>query len=159
MPVVVVLLATVVGFFIYKQTFSTPVTVTTEGSVNPTNIRASFAVFTNGTFRTFSDSKYHNLSPAVYIKSQNPNVVTVEIGGVVWGDFFETLPMKLDSSCLTTGTGQKFCSGSSGTLKFYINGSLDQNALSRKIEDGDKLLVSFGSESESEIEAQFSQIP
>ena len=122
------------------------------------DIKAGFAIFTNGTYRIFSDKKYHNLSQEVYIESQNPNIVVVKNAETTWGDFFKTLPMKLEKDCLTTGTGQLFCTGESGELKFYINNTQNQDALTKKISNGDKLLVTFGSK-ESNLKYELSQIP
>jgi hypothetical protein len=51
--------------------------------------------------------------------------------------------MKLTKDCLTTGTGQVFCTGESGTLKFFINGAGDPNALEKEINEGDLLKVIF----------------
>ncbi len=124
------------------QQSTTSATDTRQG----VDIQASFAIFTNGTKRIFTDSKYHNRSPDVYIESENPDVVKVKKTGSTWDDFFKTLPMKLDKQCLTTGTGQVFCSNNNVTLKFYLNGQLDQDALNKVITNGDKLLVSYGTE-------------
>ena len=130
-----------------------------EKSSIPQDIKASFAIFTNGTFRVFTSVMYHNLSEDVYISAENPHIVRVKKTSITWGDFFDSLPMELDAICLTTGTGQTFCSGTSETLKFYINGKFDEEALGREIGEGDQLLVSFGDETDSEIEEQLKQIP
>src|SRR3990172_6251669 len=55
--------------------------------------KAAFAIFTNGTFRIFTDPRYHNLSSDVYIESTNPNIVLIQREGITWNDFFKTLPM------------------------------------------------------------------
>lgn len=124
-----------------------------------TDTRASFAIFTNGTFRIFTDSMYHNLSEDAYIDSKNPNIIQVKISETTWGDFFKTLPFELNRNCLTTGTGQKFCDGQNGKLRFFINGKEDPEALGKVINHEDKLLVTFGSESESQIKNQLEKIP
>lgn len=121
--------------------------------------KASFAIFTNGTFRIFTDPRYHNKSQDVYINPDNPNIIVVKKEDITWGDFFKTLPMSLTKDCLTTGTGQRFCTGEAGFLGFYINGEKVDNVLDREISDGDNLLVSFGTQNEKEIEDQLSQIP
>ena len=121
--------------------------------------RASFTIFTNGTLRIFTDSRYHNLSPDVYIESPNPNIVHIKKAGITWDDFFKTLPMKLEDDCLTTGTGQVFCTNETSALKFYLNEQLDAAALSRVINPGDKLLVSYGPLNDPAIEYQLEQIP
>lgn len=138
-----------------------PAPTTSNVDVEPqeVDIKAGFAIFTNGTFRIFTDPKYHNLSSDVYIEPINPNIVNIKKSGTAWNDFFKTLPMQLSKECLITGTKQTFCTGSSGKLKFYINGLEDPNALETEIKQGDKLLVSFGDETEAEIEVQLSKIP
>ena len=121
--------------------------------------RASFTIFTNGTLRIFTDPRYHDLSSDVYIESPNSNIVNVKKARITWDDFFKTLPMKLTSDCLTTGTGQVFCTNETRTLKFYLNEQLDAAALSRVINPGDKLLVSYGPLNDPAIEYQLEQIP
>ncbi len=116
--------------------------------------QASFAIFTNGTLRVFTAAMYHNLSTEVYIAANNPNQIQIKKAGVNWNDFFSTLPFKLTHECLTTGTGQTFCNGSNGTLKFYINGILSDDALNRQINQGDKMLITYGNESEVQIQQQ-----
>lgn len=156
---IVLLLAAI--FFVYgsritenqeKRLLATP-TQSVQQSVEKA---ATFAIFTNQTVRIFTDPKYHNQSEDVFIQAENPQTVHVKKQGTTWGDFFNTLPMKLEKECLTTGTGQVFCTGSSGALSFYINGKKDADALDREINDGDKLLVSFGSE--TDIQNQLRQI-
>ncbi|MEK7168543.1 MAG: hypothetical protein AAB532_02245 [Patescibacteria group bacterium] len=120
---------------------------------------ASFAIFTNGTFRIFTAPMYHNLSSDVYIKADNPNTVYVKRSDITWNDFFKTLPFALTKECLTTGTKQTFCTDTNGRLKFYVNGNEDFNALDKYIENGDKLLVTYGKENELQIQKQLQQVP
>lgn len=137
-------------------------TTNTNGVIQPASIettnRAAFAIFTNGTYRIFSDSKYHKLSTDVYIEEENPNILIVKKKGITWSDFFNTLPMKLSKDCLVTGTGQKFCNKEGGKLNFYINGENDYLALDKEIKNGDTLLVSFGI-NQNNLKEELSQIP
>ena len=157
-----ILIALIVGLFIFSLKPETKQEVTHTPSSNANEVtekKASFAIFTNGTFRIFTAAMYHNRSGDVFIEASNPNIVNVKKKGLTWGNFFKTLPMELTNECLITGTKQTFCTNDSQTLKFYINGKLDINALEKKIKEGDKLLVSYGDESDSEIEKQLEQIP
>lgn len=106
-------------------------------------IKAYFKIITSGQIRIFTDSKYHNKSEDVYIGMPDPSVVKVTKTGITWDDFFKTLPIKLSKDCLTTGTGQLFCTGDKGTLKFYLNDVEDKDLLDREIKDGDKILIEF----------------
>lgn len=114
-------------------------------AVKEVNIQASFAIFTNGTLREFTDSKYHNQAKDVFIQSDNPNIVRVKKEGITWDDFFKTLPMKLSKDCLLTGTKQTFCTDDNKTLRFFLNGKEDKNVLDKEIGNGDKLLVTYAS--------------
>lgn len=121
--------------------------------------QASFAIFTNGTRRIFTDQKYHNQSKGAFLQGENPNIVHVKKDTITWDDFFKTLPMQLTKECLVTGTQQTFCTGTNGTLKFYRNGKEDKDALNKVIKNGDQLLVSYGSENENQIQQQLQQTP
>lgn len=121
--------------------------------------KASFTIYTNGTFRIFSASMYHNLSKDVYIEASNPNLVNVKKANASWRDFFATLPMKLDENCLITGTKQTFCTNDKYVLQFYLNGEKDQSALDQPIKPGDKLLVIYGKENSPSIQQQLESIP
>src|SRR3990172_4396271 len=71
---------------------------TQESSSQPQaniDITASFEIYTLGTKRIFTDSKYHNQSSDVYIEFSNASLIKVKRRGTIWGDFFATLPMKL----------------------------------------------------------------
>ena len=107
------------------------------------NFEASFQIVTQGVVRSFKNSKYHQRSPEVYLLAEEPTVVHANMTGITWDDFFKTLPMKLTKDCLTTGDGEIFCSGSNGTLRFYLNDKEDPDLLDREIKDGDKALITF----------------
>lgn len=137
----------------------TPTMVVIKMEQNQNDFAASFGIFTLGTARTFNQSMYHNLSPEVYIEKSNSNLVHVKKPGVTWDYFFKTLPFLLTKDCLTTGTGQSYCSDQINQLKFYINGIYDPNALERVISPRDNLLVSYGPKNDSLIKTQLQQIP
>lgn len=123
------------------------------------DFKALFLIFTNGTKRIFTDSKYHNRSADIFITAENPEVLYIKKTGLTWGDFFKTLPapMKVEKTCLHTGTGQSFCNSDNQTLKFYVNRRLDTDALSKEIKKGDELLISFGPKEDSQIEKELNQ--
>ena len=123
------------------------------------NYRASFAIFTNGLNRSFTAAMYHNLSDDTFITSDNPNIVLVKKPGITWGEFFDTLPFSLKKDCLTTGTGQTFCTNETAVLQFYLNGERENDLLSREIKDGDRALITYGEEKASVIQKQLEQVP
>jgi hypothetical protein len=142
-----------------QTTPSKETTATPQESTRTTPYFAAFLIFTNGTRRVFTSPQYHNLSEMVYISNPNPSVITVADSESTWGDFFSTLPMGLSDTCLTTGTGQVFCDGQGGELRFFLNNQESSEILSKKINPLDKLLITYGNSSESAILQQFAQIP
>lgn len=161
--IIVIVVLAAVGYFLLKgssgvrNSTQVPTEKTTEHQ--EVQIKASFAIFTNGTFRTFTADRYHNLSEEVFLTPNSPNTVTVTKTGITWKEFFNTLPMEVTKDCLTTGLNQTFCTNDEKTLKFYLNGERYSSALEKEIEDGDKLLVSYGNESDQEIFGQIQRIP
>lgn len=130
----------------------------------PTNYSASFLIFTNGTKRIFTGSMYHNLSPDVFIQNPNPAIIQVKKADTTWKDFFSTLPMGLTATCLVTGTGQTFCndqqqSSTSARLHFILNGNENPEVLDEVIQPEDKLLISFGRLTNTQLQLQYDQIP
>ena len=107
------------------------------------NFTASFEIYTLGTKRIFTDKKYHNLTEDVYITSEEPSIIYVKKSGIKWSEFFATLPMKLEKDCLTTGTGQVFCTSEKNKLKFYVNDMEDPDALDKEIDEDGKLKVIY----------------
>lgn len=167
--IIAIVVVAIGSILLFKQTKlekSKPLTALPSISKSPTkkpdenvDYKAAFAIFTNGTFRIFTAPMYHNQSNDAYIEVKNPNIVRVKKEGTKWNDFFITLPFKLTKDCLTTGTGQTFCNGNNGRLRFYINGKEDTTALDKKISNGDRLLVTYGDENEQKIEEQIQKIP
>ncbi len=156
------------GYFLFNQkvknrkevvpTRSSKNTIKVSSTPTEADYVAGFLIYTNGTRRIFTASMYHDLSEDIYIDSRNPNVVNVKKPNQTWNDFFKTLPFSLTKDCLITGTGQTFCTGQNGDLKFYINGKNDPDVLNKIIEENDRLLVSFGSESKQGIEDQIQEL-
>jgi hypothetical protein len=161
----IILLAGFSFFFLSQTKTAPPAQIGIDGKAEPSNAvgekvdhKASFAIYTNGTLRIFTDPKYHNLSSDVFIEATSPNTVNVKKTGITWGDFFKTLPMKLDKNCLITGTGQVFCSNGAGTLKFFINGEKNDDALQEEIKDGSEMLVSFGPKNDPNVTSQLEKL-
>lgn len=150
--VIVVVIALIAGYFIFQSNKTITNTLPQQNNLiapdadNPTpeqtNFTARFEIYTNGTKRIFTDTKYHNLSPDVYITKNDPSIIYVK-KAVTWGDFFQTLPMSLTKECLTTGTGQLFCTNENQKLQFIINHKEDPDALDRLINQNDKLQVVY----------------
>lgn len=108
-----------------------------------TRFTARFEIYTNGTRRTFAQPMYHRLSEDVYIDLPDPSIVHVSRAGTTWGDFFATLPLTLTPTCLTTGSGDTYCTDDAGKLNFSLNDVEAPDALTQTIKADDVLIISY----------------
>ncbi len=160
---ILVFLVTVALLLVLLKKKNPPFSIDTHSlSPSPTisskfqRYQASFTIYTNGTKRIFTDPKYHNTSEQVYITAEDPSRLTVTQSQTSWKDFFNSLPspMKVENNCLTTGTGQVFCSNTSSSLKFFLNGKRDNNVLDKMIQPYDHLVISYGPLDDSNVSEQ-----
>ena len=145
---VIIILLLLFGLIVFNNSqsskISNPVPTPTPTFLDEKiNLKASFTIITGNIIRSFKAEKYHNQSSDVYIQSDDPTTIHVKKAGVTYDDFFKTLPMKLTSDCLVAGDGETLCSGSSGTLKFYLNDTETPDLLEKQIKEGDKALIKF----------------
>jgi hypothetical protein len=104
---------------------------------------ARFEIYTNGTKRIFTDSKYHRQSADIYIENPDPHLMYVKKPNLTWNDFFKTLPFSVKKECLVTGTKQTFCNTETKRLYFYLNGQEEPDALDKVILANDSLRVEY----------------
>jgi hypothetical protein len=159
---VAVILIAILGSVAYQRYKPSPEVETQIQQISETKsfvpFSARFMIYTNGTKRIFTDSKYHNRSQDVYITLEDPSLIQVKKEGTTWQEFFDTLPapMKVTKNCLYTGSGQTFCSNETSKLLFFINGNVEPNVLEKEINPNDQLMITFGNLSEEEIKSELS---
>ena len=66
--------------------------------------------------------------------------------------------MKLNSTCFVTDTGNEFCNEGDKTLKFYVNNQSSDIFDDYEFHDLDKVLISYGNETDSQIQTQLASI-
>ncbi|HIG96763.1 MAG TPA: hypothetical protein HA230_00230 [Candidatus Aenigmarchaeota archaeon] len=74
------------------------------------------------------------------------DVIHMHATGVTLWLFFRSVEMNFNSSCLSLRDGQKFCNGAGKTLKFYVNGEPNAQWGNYVLNDGDRILISYGNE-------------
>src|SRR3972149_9373537 len=82
----------IIGWQLYSKQTNAPEQTVIAVPSKLTDFTASFAIYTNGTKRTFTAAMYHNQSPDVFIESQDPGIVRVKKTGITWDGFYATLP-------------------------------------------------------------------
>jgi hypothetical protein len=71
---------------------------------------------------------------------------------------FESLPVSFDENCFEFQNGRSFCTNDDYELVFYINGKQMSDIRDYEIMEDDRILISYGTETPEELEAQLLQL-
>ena len=114
-----------------------------------------------GTFFDFSSPAYQIKSSWIHFEAQDGTTIHRHSTGVTLGFMFESLGIGLDDECYTfkgTGGDRVFCTNEDFSLKFFINHQPVPNLTDYVFEDGDKILISYGAETQEQIDSQLTQL-
>lgn len=129
---------------------------------------ADFALFINGEQFNFDQPQFVSndgdlIAADVHIHPKRYSVVHVHYTNSTWARFFDTLGFTLtdpsiegitgDTTCLTMPSGEKHCNGAGGSLKFFVNGVQVNGIAGTTINDLDRVLISYGTETPAQVAA------
>ncbi|MBI2664663.1 hypothetical protein HYX10_04985 [Candidatus Woesearchaeota archaeon] len=123
---------------------------------------ADFKVYISGEEIDFSQQKYFVKSRFIHVENDvqgdSGKVLHMHASGVPLWVFFESVGMKFNESCFVTDGREAHCNNNGRTLSFYTNGKQNPEYESYVFQDGDRILISYGSENGEEIKKQLSSI-
>lgn len=141
------------------------------GPPEPVHFHANFALFVDGQRVDLSGDEYmeevgacktgERILPTerAHLHNNNPDVAHVHHEGVTWGHLLANLGYGLGQEYLALKGGAVLTEGEGRTLKLILNGQPQFAVDNELIQSGDRLLVSFGPESEAEvIRTQFPRV-
>ncbi|HLC76696.1 MAG TPA: hypothetical protein VJH04_00675 [archaeon] len=122
-----------------------------------THEHADFAVFLNGEQYDFSQERFMTfnnteLSELVDLHDMKGNIIHKHAKGITLGYFFGTLGIKFSSTCFVAES--EYC----GPLKMFVNGQPNYDFGDYKFNDLDRILISYGDETEEQIANQISSV-
>ena len=127
------------------------------GSAGSAHLHADIKVYVNGNQIDFSQPMYQLQSNLVHFEGGDGDVIHVHATGMTIGYALKTLGINFSPNCISVGNNN-FCNGGTKTLKFYVNGRPNIVFGNYEIRNLDKILVSYGSENETAIQAQLDSI-
>ncbi len=114
--------------------------------------------------RIFGD-KFDFSSPAFQIKSswihfegQDGDTIHRHSTGLTLGYLFETLGITVNDECFIFPDGRQFCNNDDYSIKFFINHEQVPNIHDYIGNENDRVLISYGKESQEEIEDQLREL-
>src|SRR3990167_7983404 len=132
---------------------------------------ANFAVYIKGVKEQFKGFQYYEETEAACTLEQieSPSerahmhdsvndVVHIEDHLVTWGNFFQNLGWGLGNDYLKAAD-KIYTPDKQNKLTFILNGKPIESMAGQVIQDRDKLLISYGSETSARLQEQFKTIP
>lgn len=151
---VIAAIAILAGFGIYNYTQHPPRTAG-FGVVGSAHEHAAFKLFINNEEPVnFGQSQYNVMSSYIHFEDNNGAIIHRHATGVDLGFLFESIKMKFDDHCITLLNGTSYCNEGDKTLKFFVNGVRNDVYGKYVLKDQDKILLTYGNETQEQIEGQ-----
>jgi len=147
-----------VGFAVYNYAQHPPRNAN-FGAVGSEHEHAAFKLFINNVEPIdFAQNQYQVKSRYIHFEANNGALVHRHATGVDIGFLFESFGMKFDNNCFTLDNGTSYCNDGDKTIKFYVNGVRNQMYDKYVLEDGDRILITYGNETPEQIDAQLNTL-
>ena len=131
--------------------------ITGIGALGSTHIHADVKVYIDGKAIDFSGQKYQLATSYIHFEEGVGEVIHIHATGLTAGHMLNSLKIPLDGGCITV-EGIKHCQDSKNLLKLYVNGKKADSINDYVFQDLDKILISYGPETPSEVQKQLDSV-
>ena len=106
----------------------------------------------------FGVPSYQIKSSWIHFEESDGITIHRHASGVALGYLFDTLNIGINNECYMFPDGRNFCTNEDYSLKYYINHQLVKDVNDYVIEDDDRILITYGSETPEQIEEQLVEL-
>ena len=106
----------------------------------------------------FSATSYQVKSAWIHFESSDGEIIHRHASGVTTGYLFENLGITIKTDCFIFSDGRQFCTNEDYSLKYYINHQAVSDINNYVLEEEDRILITYGSESREQIEEQLEEL-
>ena len=106
----------------------------------------------------FAATTYQIKSSWIHFEESDGNTIHRHSSGVTLGYLFGTLGIGIDEDCYDFADGRQFCTNEDYSLKYFINGDSVNSINDYVVQNDDRILISYGSETEEQIIAQLNEL-
>ena len=128
------------------------------GKLGDEHEHASLLVRIFGDKFDFSATTYQIKSSWIHFEESDGNTIHRHSSGVTLDYLFGTLGLDIDEDCYIFGDGRQFCTNEDYSLKYFINGDSVNDINDYVVQDDDRILISYGSETEDQIADQMNEL-
>ena len=106
----------------------------------------------------FAATTYQIKSSWIHFEESDGNTVHRHSSGVTLDYLFGTLGIGIDEDCYIFADGRQFCTNEDYSLKYFINGDSVNDINDYVVQDDDRILISYGGETEAQITDQLNEV-
>jgi len=154
----IVLIVGYASFTFVTMGTDTPGAPPGAGKLGDEHEHASMLVRIFGDKFDFSATTYQIKSSWIHFEESDGDTIHRHSSGVTLDYLFGTLGLDIDEDCYIFGDGRQFCTNEDYSLKYFINGDSVNDINDYVIQDDDRILISYGSETEDQIADQMNEL-
>ena len=160
---ILALIAVIVGYasFVFMteiDSSSVPGAPEGAGKLGDEHVHSTLLVRIFGDKFDFAVPSYQIKNSWIHFEDSDGTTIHRHATGVTLGFLFDSLNIGIDTDCFIFPDGRQFCTTEDYSLKYYINHQPVSNIRDYVFADGDRILISFGSETPEEIEEQLLEL-
>ena len=106
----------------------------------------------------FAVPSYQIKSSWIHFEESDGTTIHRHASGVTLSYLFETMNIIIDDQCYLFPDGRQFCTNEDYSLKYYLNHKSVDSINDYVIQDGDRILITFGNETPEQIEDQLTEL-
>ena len=158
---ILALIVVIAGYSVYvfiNLDSNVPGAPSGAGKLGDEHEHASLLVRIFGDKFDFTSPAYQIKSSWIHFEESDGTTIHRHSSGVTLGYLFDTLNIGIDTECYKFPDGRHFCSNEDYSLKYYVNHRLVNDINDYVLEEGDRILITYGSETPEQIEEQLIEL-
>ena len=128
------------------------------GKLGDEHEHASLLVRIFGDKFDFAVPSYQIKSSWIHFEDSDGTTIHRHASGVMLGYLFSNINIGIDDKCYIFPDGRQFCTNEDYSLKYYINHKPVKDINDYVFEDGDRILITYGSETPEQINEQLMEL-
>ena len=155
------IIAVIVGYSVFvflNMTETAPGGPENAGALGSEHSHAAILVKIFGDTFEFSGPAFQIKSSWIHFEGRDGTTIHKHATGVDLEFLFDSLRIALDDQCYVFPDGKSYCTQEDYTLKFFINEEQTSDIRDYEIAEDDKILITFGGETDEQIQEYLEQL-
>ena len=158
---ILALIAVIVGYAGYEfinLDSNAPGAPPNAGKLGDEHEHASVLVKIFGDKFDFTSPAYQIKSSWIHFEDSDGTTIHRHSSGVTLDYLFANIGIGIDNECYKFPDGRQFCTNEDYSLKYFINHEPVKDINDYVLEEGDRILITYGSETPEQIEEQLMEL-